>query len=112
MSRPLSNLVVLLAFTGAANARPQGEIPKQECPEKLEYAKGVETFGPFTLEPESAGGMSCIASSAEGGEQGCSHTKTYSHSVGVAYTISGGLNLGLDIKEIFHLGGDVGASKS
>lgn len=87
-------------------------IPTPNCDESLEYADGVIHEGPFAAAAESAGGMSCLSSSDADGNQGCAHTKSYTHSVGVTHTISGGLSGLITINKIFMLGGDVGYSKS
>ena len=107
-----STLIALLALTGPASAAPQFEIPVPNCNDFAEYADGVTHEGPYTTAPESAGGMSCISSSDADGNQGCAHSKTYTHSVGVTYTVGGGLSGLVTLQKIFLIGGDVSGSKS
>ena len=107
MTQLLSTLLALWALTGTASANPLIIFPN--CEDVLEYADGVTHDGPYTTAAESAGGMSCISSS---GGQGCAHSKTYTHSVGVTYTVGGGLSASFLIKEVFTIGGDVSASKA
>ena len=112
MTRLLSTLVALCTLTGLVSAAPQQTIPLPTCDDAAEYADGVTHEGPYTTAPESAGGMSCISSSDGDGSQGCSHSKTYTHSVGVSYTVGGGLSGLVTLKKIFLVGGDVSVSKS
>ena len=112
MTKLFSTLVALSALTGLASAAPQGEIIGGNCNDIAEYADGVTHEGPYTTTAESAGGMSCISGSDADGSQGCVHSKTYTHSVGVTYSVSGGLSGLVTLKQIFLLGGDVGVSKS
>lgn len=112
MAQLLSTLAAVLALTGPVSATPLILDPEGRCNKRIEYADGVRHEGPFVTAPESAGGMSCISSSDAEGSQGCSHSKTYSHSVGVTHTVGGGLTAMVEIKEIFTLGGDISASQS
>ena len=112
MTQLFSTLVALSALTGLASAAPQEIVGGRLCSDIAEYADGVTHEGPYTTTPESAGGMSCISSSDADGNQGCVHSKTYTHSVGVTYTVGGGLSSLVTLKEIFLLGADVGMSKS
>ena len=112
MTQLFSTLVALSALAGLASAAPEEIGGGGSCIDIAEYADGVTHEGPYTTTPESAGGMSCISSSDADGNQGCVHSKTYTHSVGVTYTVGGGLSGLVTLKEIFLLGADVGMSKS
>ena len=108
MNQLLSTVVALSALTYTASARPQGDA---WCVDYLEYADGVQLEGPYLKAPESAGGMSCISSSDATGNQGCEHSKSYSHGVGVSYSVGGGISGAFDIGKVFSLGGELSASK-
>lgn len=109
MAQLLSTLAALLALTGAASSLPstiEPRIPDTCLEDPYEYAEGVEVSDPYFGDAESVGGMSCPA----GEKGGCTHTKTYTHTVGISYGVNGGFSGTLEIAKIFTLGLDAGFS--
>lgn len=87
---------------------PQHYASPIYCQNLIEDFRIEDVSDPYFADPESGGGMSCLA-----GERGeCEHGKTFQHSIGVSQSINGEVTTGLNLRDLLDVGLGLGYEMS